>query len=154
MRDGAYLESRFGKRSEPEAGDTEDGNPYTFITTRDSGRLLGVAIVRRPRETSDSRLKGIRVATLSDFVFPIERADAGLATLGAIERVARAGGADALTCMTSHPKLCALLRRQGYFRLGGNVHFFLRDVSGSGQFRTDLEAWWLARGDGESDTSF
>jgi hypothetical protein len=154
VRDGEYLESRFGKRSDQDAGDADEDNPYTFITTRDRGRLLGVAIVRRPRETSDARLQGIRVATLSDVVFPIDRADAGLATLGAIERVARADGADALTCMTSHPKLCVLLRRQGYLRLGGNVHFFLRDVSRSDRFRTDLEAWWLARGDGESDTSF
>ena len=154
VRDGAYLESRFAKRSEQGQEDKDESNPYTFVTTRDRGRLLGVAIVRRPRATSDARLKGIRVATLSDVVFPVDRADAGLATLGAIERVARAAGADAVTCMTSHPKLCALLRRQGYLRLGGNVHFFLRDVSASNRFRTDLEDWWLARGDGESDTSF
>ncbi|MDQ6769212.1 MAG: hypothetical protein M3Z54_04420 [Gemmatimonadota bacterium] len=154
VRDGAYLESRFGNGAEQGQGEEEDSNPYTFVTTRDGGRLLGVAIVRRPRPASDARLRGIRVATVSEFVFPIDRADAGLATLGAIERVARAAGADALTCMTSHPILGDLLRRQGYLRLAGNVHFFLRDVSGLDPFRTDLGAWWLGRGDGESDTSF
>jgi hypothetical protein len=56
--------------------------------------------------------------------------------------------------MTSHPALSALLRRQGYLRLAGNVHFFLRDTSGVGRFPTDLRTWWLGRGDGESDTSF
>ncbi len=152
VRDGAYFETRFGNGAEH--GEEDEGNPYTFVTTRDRGRLVGVAIVRRPRATSDARLKGIRVATVSDFVFPIDRTDAGLATLGAIERVARAAGADAVTCMTAHPSLCALLRRQGYLRLAGNVHFYLRDVSGLDRLRTDLGAWWLGRGDGESDTSF
>ncbi|HXN75587.1 MAG TPA: hypothetical protein VN876_03055 [Gemmatimonadaceae bacterium] len=158
VRDGAYLESRFGNGAEQEQGEEkgeeQQRNPYTFVTTRDRGCLLGVAVVRGPRATSDARLSGIRVATVSEFVFPVDRADAGLATLGAIERVARAAGADAVTCMTSHPILCALLRRQGYLRLAGNVHFFLRDVSGLDRFRTDLGAWWLGRGDGESDTSF
>ncbi|MEO8910761.1 MAG: hypothetical protein ABI408_11105 [Gemmatimonadaceae bacterium] len=154
VRDGTYMDSRFGNGGDQGEGEENGGNPYTFVTTRDRGRLVGVAVVRKPRATSDTRLKGIRVATVSELVFPIDRAGAGLATLGAIERVARAGGADALTCMTSHPILCGLLRRQGYLRLTGNVHFFLRDVSGSGRLRTDLGAWWLARGDGESDTSF
>jgi hypothetical protein len=156
VRDGAYLESRFGNGAEQKQGEEEeeDGNPYTFVCTRDGGRLLGVAVLRRPRATSDARLRGIRVATVSELVFPLDRADAGLATLGAIERVARAAGADAVTCMTSHPSLRVLLRRQGYLRLAGNVHFFLRDVSGLDRFRTDLGAWWLGRGDGESDTSF
>jgi hypothetical protein len=94
------------------------------------------------------------VATVSELLFPPDRPAAGLAMLGAIERVARVAGADALTCMTSHPILCGLLRRQGYLRLAGNVHFFLRDLTGSDRFRTNLAEWWLARGDGESDTSF
>jgi hypothetical protein len=160
VRDGAYMESRFGNGGEWGKGEGEGGrednerNPYTFVTARDRGRLVGVAVVRRPRAASDARLKGIRVATVSELLFSVDRPDAGLATLGAIERVARAAGADALTCMTSHPILSGLLRRQGYLRLAGNVHFFLRDVSGPDRFRTDLAAWWLARGDGESDTSF
>jgi hypothetical protein len=160
VRDGAYLWSRFGNGAEHEREEGEgqlaerEGNPYTFVTTREHGRLVGVAAVRRPRATSDARLGGIRVATVSEFVFPIGRTDAGLATLGAIERVTRAAGADAVTCMTSHPALSVLLRRQGYLRLPGNVHFFLRDVSGVGRFPTDLGAWWLGRGDGESDKSF
>ncbi len=154
VRDGTYMESRFGDAAEPGEGEADEGNPYTFVTTRDRGRVVGVAVVRKPRATSDARLRGIRVATVSECVFPIDRPDAGLATLGAIERLGRAAGADALTCMTSHPILSGLLRRQGYLRLTGNVHFFLRDVSGSDRLTTNLGAWWLGRGDGESDTSF
>jgi hypothetical protein len=150
VRDGTYIESRFGNTAERD----EEDNPYTFVTARERGALLGVAVVRRPSATSDPRLGGIRVATVSELVFPIARPDAGLATLGAIERVARAAGAAALTCMTSHPGLSVLLRRQGYLRMAGNVHFFLRAGSGAGRFSTDLGGWWLGRGDGESDTSF
>lgn len=150
VRDGTYIEPRFGNSAERD----EEDNPYTFVTAREHGALLGVAVVRRPRATSDPRLGGIRVATVSELVFPIARLDAGLATLGAIERVTRAAGADAVTCMTSHPALSVLLRRQGYLRLPGNVHFFLRDVSGISRFPTDLGAWWLGRGDQESDASF
>ncbi len=158
VRDGSYMDSRFGNDGQQEEAEAKAkakaGNPYTFVSTRDRGQLVGAAVMRKPRATSDARLKGIRVATMSELVFPIDRPDAGLATLGAIERLARAGGADALTCMTSHPTLSGLLRRQGYLRLTGNVHFFLRDVTGSARLSTDLGAWWLARGDGESDTSF
>ncbi len=149
VRDGTYLSRRF-LHAPAESGD----NPYTVVGARDGGGLVGAAALRRPRTTSDARLAGLRVATLSDIVFPLDRPDAGLATLGAIERQARAAGADALTCMTSHASLSVLLRRQGYLRLGGNVHFFLRDVTGAGPWPMDLGAWWLARGDGESDASF
>jgi hypothetical protein len=154
VRDGSYMTSRFGNAAKQDDDNNESGNPYTFVTTRERGDLLGVAAVRRPRSTSDERLGGIRVATLSELLFPIVRSDAGLAILGAVERVARDAGADAVTCMTSHPALTGLLRRQGYLRLGGNVHFFLRDVGQEGRFPTALDAWWLGRGDGESDTSF
>jgi hypothetical protein len=148
VRDGIYLRMRFG-------GDTDQGsNPYNFVTTREKGALLGFGAVRKPRATSDPRLGGIRVATASEVVFPKGRADAGLATLGAIERVGRSIGADALTCMTSHATLTTLLRGQGYIRLGGNVHFFLRDVGGTGHWPSDLASWWLGRGDGESDAVF
>ena len=149
VRDSAYLLPRFG-----EGGSDRLEHPYTFVAARERGRLLGVAAVRRPRDTSDPRLGSTRVASASELLFPSSRADAGLAILGAIERVARAAGADAVTCMTSHPALTSLLRRQGYLRLGGNVHFFLRDVTGAGHWPADLDAWWLGRGDGESDASF
>jgi GNAT superfamily N-acetyltransferase len=147
VRDATYLLNRFGPGS-PEA------DAYLFVETRDRGKLVGVAAVRRPRETSDPRLGGIRVATISDVVFNPLRRDVGLATLGGIERLARQSQADAVVCMSSHPRLGALLRRQGYLRLSGNVHFFLRDETGRSPWPSDLSSWWLARGDGESDATF
>jgi hypothetical protein len=151
VRDGAHFAFRFdGIGDRPE----QDDSPYMFVSSREGGQLVGIAAVRRPRATSDERLGSLRVATISELVFPLDRTDAGLASLGAIESTARRAGADALTCMTSHPTLVNLLRRQGYLPMAGNVHFFVRDVTGAGQWPIDLAQWWLGRGDGESDVSF
>jgi hypothetical protein len=144
-RDATYLIPRYG-------GDAT--GPYTCLAVRDSGRVVGVAVARKPKATSDERLGNLRVATISDIVFPPARTEVCLALLGAVERAARAAGADALTCMSGHPALTRLLRRQAYLRLGGNVHFFLRDITGESAWPSDLAAWWLNRGDGESDTTF
>jgi hypothetical protein len=141
VRDGRYLRSRFG------AG-------YLFATVREAGRLVGVAALRQPSATGDPRLRGVRVATVSDIVFPAQRATVGLAVLGGVERVARAAGADAILCTTSHHALTRLLRRQAYVRLPGNVHFFLHDRTGAARWPHDLRSWWLARGDGDADEVF
>lgn len=145
VRDAAYLVPRY----------TDDpAGVYSFIAVREAGRLAGVAVARKPKATSDERLGNLRVATISDILFPPTRADVGLALLGALETSSRAAGADAITAMSCHPALIRLLPRQAYVRLGGNVHFFLRDITGESVWPTDLSAWWLNRGDGESDTTF
>jgi hypothetical protein len=149
VRDGTSLLSRFGADAT-----AVDGASYAFVTARDGARLVGVAVLRRPKETSDPRLRGIRVATISDILFPPERADIGLAVLRGVERAARAVGGDAILCTTSHHTLARLLRRQAYIRLPGNVHFFLRDTTAAARWPQDLQSWWLARGDGESDEVF
>jgi hypothetical protein len=149
VRDGTYLRSRFGVTSS-EASDA----PYTFVTARDGARLVGAAVVRRPKATTDPRLRGIRVATVSDILFPPERADIGLAVLHGVEQAARAAGGDAILCTTSHRALARLLRRQAYVRLPGNVHFLLRDATAAPRWPRDLQAWWLARGDGDADEVF
>jgi len=144
VRDGRYLRGRFGTAQ------------YEFVAARDRGRLVGVAVLRRPRAISDPRLRGLRVATISDFVFAAERGDVGLALLGGVERVARAADADAILCTTAQRPLGRLLRRQAYLRLTGNVHFLLRDRSGAGaaHWPQDLASWGLARGDGDADEVF
>ena len=144
VRDGRYLSGRFGTAH------------YVFVAARDRGRLVGVAVLRRPRAISDPRLRGLRVATISDLVFPAERGAIGLALLGGVERAARAADADAILCTTAQRPLARLLRRQAYLRLTGNVHFLLRDRSGAGaaHWPQDLASWGLARGDGDADEVF
>jgi len=141
VRDGRYLRPRFAAS-------------YVFCSARDAAQLLGVAVVRRPSASSDPRLRNIRVATLSDIVFPLERRDVGLALLAAVAEAARAAGADAILCSTSHPALARLLRRQAYVPLPGNVHVLLHDRTNATRWPRDLSAWWLARGDGEADEVF
>ena len=59
-RTGAILHWRYG------------GDParYAFLVARDGVTLRGCAVLRRPRDVSDPRLNGLRVATLSDLVAP------------------------------------------------------------------------------------
>jgi len=153
VRNGRYLRWRYHAAA--------TGDPYTFVSVRDGARLVGVAVLRRPRAISDRRLHGLRVATISDVVFPSRRAEVGLALLGGVERAARAAGADAILCTTSQSALGRLLRRQAYLCLPGNVHFLLRDGRGEGRGGTgaarwpqDLASWGLARGDGDADEVF
>src|SRR2546430_6876130 len=53
--------------------------PIFFITAREDTRLAGIAVLLHPREHSDPRLRGARVATISDIVFPANRDAVGLA---------------------------------------------------------------------------
>jgi len=148
VRDGIDLRGRFGQ-----PGTGPEANRHDFVTVSDGDRLAGMAVVRWPKAEGDPRLRGIRVATLSDMVFPPERADFGLAVLGGVEHAARAAASDAILCTTSHSALAPLLRRQGYFRVPANLHFFVRDTTGA-RWPQDLASWWLTRGDGGSDEVF
>ena len=135
----------------------QGGRDRRAIPVRHGARrcaLVGIAVLRRPRAISDRRLHGLRVATISDVVFPSRRAEVGLALLGGVERAARAAEADAILCTTSQRALARLLRRQAYLRLPGNVHFLLRDGTGNGRWPQDLASWGLARGDGDADEVF
>lgn len=149
VRDGVHLTWSFDAN-----GATGGAQPYAFVSARDGVQLGGTAVIRRPKVSDDPRLRGARVATISDIVFPPERAEVGLALLGGAERIARAADSDAILCTTSHAALARLLRRQAYFRLAGNVHFFLRDTTRAERWPRDIASWWLARGDGDADEVF
>ncbi len=149
VRDGLYLRWRFGHGAE-QAG----GNPYEFVTARDRERLVGVAVVRRPRAIGDPRLRGLQLSTISDLVYSPERADVGLALLSGVARAARTAGADAILSTTSHRALAPLLRRQGYVRIPGNVHFLMHDRTAGARWPSDVGSWWLVRGDSGADDVF
>jgi hypothetical protein len=149
VRDGVELDLRYGST----AG--EERAHYRFASVRTNGRLAGIAAVREPGAQGDPRLSGIAVATLSDAWFDPTSEQAGLATLGAAELMARALGADALLCSTGHAGLTDLLRRQGYLRAGGNMHLLFRDATETAtSWPPELEQWWISRGDARSDGAF
>ena len=155
VRDGLYLRWRFGADgSPPPLGPEGDENRYLFLTAREGARLVGVAVLLQPRETSDPRLHGARVATISDLVYPAERSAVGFALLAAVERAARERDGDAILCSASHRAVARLLRRQMYVPLPGNVHFFHRDGTGGKRWPPQLASWWLMRGDGGADEVF
>jgi len=146
VRDGTYLPWRY----EPGPGKT-----YEAVAVRDqAGTLDAVAIVKQPRAEGDERLRGIKVATLSDLLFPTDRPDAGLAALAGAERVARRMGADAILCSATHPAVTTLLPRRAYVRMPGNIYFLIRDPKRALEFPTALDAWWVTRGDDGSDETF
>jgi len=142
-RDGRLLAWRYGATAAA----------YRIASLRSrGGGLEGLAVVREPREQSDPRLRGLRIATFSDLLFPPDRADVGLAAMVAAERIARDHDADALLCTASHHTLRPMLRRRAFLPVGGNVHFMIRDPAP--QPPRPLPEWWLTRGDSSADEVF
>jgi hypothetical protein len=127
---------------------------YESVNVYRGDALRAIAIVRRPKGESDPRLRGIRMATVSDVLFANDEPDAGLAAFAGAEFVAHRMGADAILCSTTHPALVALLGRRAYVRLPGNVHLMLRDPKNTANLSTDVTAWWIMRGDAGSDDVF
>lgn len=146
VRDGRYLVPRYGPTAD---------SPYQWLAVHDQGRLAGVAILRRPRAEGDSRLRGIRVATLAEIIYDPRIPAVALALLGAAEAAARDAGADAILASTSSPVLGAVLSRQWYLPRAGNVHFLFRDVTTDATaLGKSLQDWWISRGDGQADETF
>src|SRR5262249_5475596 len=108
---------------------TEPDGHYCWVGVRREESLTGVAIVRAPRDAGDERLRGIRVATLSDLLLDPSDVMSGLALLGAVERTARKLDADALLASSSLTSTVRLLRRQLYLPLGGSIHLLFRSSS-------------------------
>ena len=145
VRNAAYLSWRYGRTSDP---------PYRFVTVREAGRLVGLGVVREPRLSGDARLHGIRVATLSDAIFSVDRPGIGVAIALAAARAARDSGGDALLASASHPVLDHALKRAGYLSFPGNLHFHLRPGAEGASLPEEAGRWWMTRGDSDADAVF
>jgi hypothetical protein len=145
VRDGAYLAHRYGGRRERE---------YLPVPLWVRGELTAFAIVRRPSGAGDPRLRGIRVAVVSELLYPPAEPKLGLAILAATERRASEIGADAILVSASHHAVRPLLRRRGFLPLPGNVHFMVRVPAGGPALPTQFDRFWLTRGDSEADEAF
>ena len=143
-RDDAYLTRRYESA----------GDPYRVVRLHRGGELCGVAYVRAPREEGDPRLRGIRVATLSDVLFPLDKPGLGLRLIRGAEVAARDLGADALLASMSHREIRPLLARRGFVPAGGNLRFLVRDARGELPGNTALDDWWVSRGDMNADSVF
>ncbi|MGH7664212.1 MAG: GNAT family N-acetyltransferase [Gemmatimonadaceae bacterium] len=128
---------------------------YVSLSVRGRSALEGYAIVRRPHELDDGRLRGIRMATLSDVLFPPHMSGVGLALIAGAEEIARGMGADALVCSASHAALRPLLRRRAFAPIPGNVHVLFRpNALDTSAPPSALDGWWLLRGDSAADEVF
>lgn len=145
VRDSRYLNWRY-----PLIG----SNIYRFVTIRFQGSLRALAVIRKPRTDGDPRLHGATVATLSEWIFPLDDPAAGMAALAGAEQVAGEFGADALLCSATHPSAFPLLRRRGFWKLPPNVHLLTRDPRNVCTLPTNLSAWWITRGDSNADEVF
>jgi GNAT superfamily N-acetyltransferase len=141
VRNGAYVRWRYAQAS---------AEQYEIVTARRSGELAAVAALKRPRAEADPRLRGIKVATLSDLIYDPADESAGLAALIGAEREAKKMGAHALLAGATGPAILGLLRRRGYVSIPGNVHFLVRSPTPEAP-PLPLADWWVTRGDGESD---
>jgi hypothetical protein len=144
VRDGAYLEHRYGGRRARE---------YVAVSIRSAGELSGLALLRRPSGAGDSRLRGIQVVVIAELLYPPGDPGLGLALLAAAERATRAIGADAVLLSASHHTVRDLERRRAYLPLPGNVHVMIR-VPGGDPALPELGELWLTRGDSEADEAF
>ena len=127
---------------------------YLFVQVRVQERLVGFGVVKRPREDGDPRLRGIRVATLSDLLYRPSQPRVGLALLVGAEAAARQLGADALLCGASAAAIQHLTLRRGYLRLPTNLHVLARIPTEQGSSPARLDQWWVTRGDSQADGSF
>lgn len=145
VRDARYLIWRYLRGQAAE---------YRFVCVRKGRELVSLAVVRRPRADGDPRLNGAKVATVAEWIFPLDDPPAGLAALAGAESVARELGADALLCSASHGGALSLLRRRAYLPAPANVHLLTRDRSKSCGLSAALSDWWITRGDANADEVF
>jgi GNAT superfamily N-acetyltransferase len=128
------------------------GTGYRFVTVHEGPRLEGVAVIRTPRSDGDPRLRGLRIAVLSDILVDPANRQVQRAILRAAEAAAHDAGADALLCSASHSSLRRLLSHQGYLPFPGNVALLARGLPE--ETCPTIDAWWLTRGDGHADEVF
>lgn len=131
---------------------TRYGQGYRFITAHDGAVLEGLAVIRTPRADGDPRLRGIRVAVLSELLAAPDNHRVQRGLLRAAEAAAREAGADALLCSATHGGLRRLLARQGYLPFPGNVCLLVRGLPE--EACRPIDEWWLTRGDGHADEVF
>ena len=146
VRDGVQLAGRYGN---------DRHGRYQCVAAVRRGVLRGVAVMRAVRVSTDDRLKGLRIAALSDILFPPDDTATGVALLGGVEAMARDSHADAVVASASAAPLRAALRRQCYLRVGGGMHLFVRDSDEEpGHWSANVQDWWITRGDSLADESF
>jgi hypothetical protein len=142
VRDARYLLARYGPG-------TTIGLYRWALVYRDD-RLVALAVARRPG-AGDARLPGLRIGTVAELIVAADVPDAAPIALSGAESLARQWNADGLIASATHPMAIATLKRRTWLRIPGNLNFFVRDTTAAALAAGEISAWWIMRGDGESD---
>ena len=142
-RCGAYLEWRYaGQRP----------GRYEFIEVRRGSQLVALVVVRRPERVDDPRLAGLRVGLVVDLVVDPTDTAAVTAAFLAARKWGKKTSCDAVLLTLSHLGVGRLVKRLGFIRIPGNVHFMLRAPVGAPiTAPKDTGRSWLTRGDAWGD---
>lgn len=132
---------------------TDGSSPYTFVLAERRGHAVGWAVIRQPRAHSDARLRGLRVATLSDIAAAPDDAGALASLIKGAEKQAAQMGADALIAACSHHSAQRVLKRRWWINFGSTLHLLCKVPDGE-VWPSSLNDWWLNRGDGRADEVF
>lgn len=139
-RDARHFLWQYGAR--PEA-------PYSYLAGHEGGRLSGLGVLRAPRAAGDPRLRGLKVAVLSELLVAPGRADRTATMIRGAERIALELGADALLVSGTHGSLARATR--GAVPVPANIHLMVRIPDAT---LPPLADWWITRGDGDADSVF
>ena len=141
-RGGSYTEWRYA---------VEHPGRYQFVEVRRQGKLVGLVVVRKPERVDDPRLAGLRVGLIVDWIVDPVDTGAVTATLLAARKWGKKAGCDAILLTISHLEVGRLVKRLGFVRIPGNIHFMLRVPAGLIDAPRGIERSWLMRGDAWSD---
>jgi hypothetical protein len=142
-RCGAYMEWRYaGQRP----------GRYEFIEVRRGSQLVALVVVRRPERVDDPRLAGLRVGLVVDLVVDPTDTAAVTAAFLAARKWGKKASCDAVLLTLSHLGVGRLVKRLGFIKIPGNVHFMLRTPAGAPiTAPKDTRRSWLTRGDAWGD---
>jgi hypothetical protein len=142
-RCGAYMQWRYaGQRP----------GRYEFIEVRRGSQLVALVVVRRPERVDDPRLAGLRVGLVVDLVVDPTDTAAVTAAFLAARKWGKKASCDAVLLTLSHLGVGRLVKRLGFIKIPGNVHFMLRVPLGAPMTAPkDTGRSWLTRGDAWGD---
>lgn len=144
VRDRAALESRYGRKIKG----------YRLLTCRRDEKLLGYCIVKFKQFLNDRRMGDMKLGTIVDCLYDPRESSVLHGLVAYVAQWARQEGVDALLCTASLKSLGQGLRRNGFLRIHGNLHFAYHSRSPLELEKISLDDWHLMRGDSDADQNF
>jgi len=145
VRDGNYLENRFGGKMEK----------YRLLACRKNKRLIGYCILKVKTFKNDLRMGNARVGTLVDCLFHPEDFSGLQLLFFEAKKAFKNEKVDAIFCTASYGPLRNFLMKNGFIKVPGNLNFAFHGshlLDPLEDFR--LSEWHIMRGDADADHNF